>query len=146
MSKGGQTGQTKLRYKIHWHILFTHFPASFFMLSLGFMILHLVTRRNCYELATFLSLLAGALVLIPTTVSGWLTWKGHYKGLRAKMFYYKIRVALSMVVLSFALVFVRLVFPPSLDVAWIWLYATGILLLLVGSMIEGFYGGRLNHR
>lgn len=62
------------------------------------------------------------------------------------MFYYKIRVALSMIVLSFALVFVRLVFPPSLDVAWIWLYAAGILFLLVGSMIEGFYGGRLNHR
>ncbi|MEJ2690179.1 MAG: hypothetical protein P8130_09560 [Deltaproteobacteria bacterium] len=66
--------------------------------------------------------------------------------MRGKIFFYKIRVALGMIVLSFALVFIRQVFPPSLDVAWIWLYVAGILLLLVGAMVEGFYGGRLNHR
>jgi len=146
MSNEGWAGRTRLRYKIHWHVLFTHFPVSFFMLSSGFMILHLFTHRNCFELATFISLLAGALVLIPTTVSGWLTWKGHYKGMRGKMFLYKIRVALGMIVLSFALILIRVLFPPPLDPAWVWIYAAGILLLMVGAMVEGFYGGRLNHR
>lgn len=110
------------------------------------MILHLFTHRNCFELATFISLLAGALVLIPTAVSGWLTWKGHYKGMRGKMFLYKIRVALGMIVLSFTLILIRILFPPPLDPAWVWIYAAGILLLMVGAMVEGFYGGRLNHR
>jgi len=141
-----KAGQTRLRYKIHWHVLFTHFPVSFFLLSTGFMILHLVTRRDCYEIAAFLGVLAGALVLIPTTFSGWWTWKGRYKGMRGKMFLYKIRVAFAMLGLSFAIVLVRLLFPPPLHVVWLWLYAAGIVLLLVGSTIEGRYGGRLNHR
>jgi len=141
-----KAGQTRLRYKIHWHVLFTHFPVSFFLLSTGFMILHLFTRRDCYEIAAFLCLLAGALVLIPTTFSGWRTWKGRYKGMRGKMFLYKIRVAFAMLGLSFALVLARLLFPPPLHVVWLWLYAAGIASLLGGAMIEGFYGGRLNHR
>ena len=146
MSDTGKTGRTRLRYKIHWHVLFTHFPVAFFMLSSGFMMLHLFTRRHCFELAAFLSLLAGGGILIPTAASGWLTWKGHYRGMRGKMFLYKIRVALGMIVLSFVLIVIRLLYPPPLDPAWVWIYAAGILLLMIGAMIEGFYGGRLNHR
>lgn len=146
MGKDKQKGQTKLRYKIHWHVLFTHFPVSFFLLSTGFMVLHLFTRRSCYELAAFLSVLAGALVLIPTTISGWLTWKGSYKGMRGKIFLYKIRIAGGMFFLSVALISTRLIFHPELHLVWIWGYAGGILLLLAGAMVEGFYGGRLNHR
>jgi len=146
MSNGAQAGQTKLKYKIHWHVLLTHFPVSFFLLSTGFMLLHLYTRRDCFELATFLSVLAGALVLIPATISGWLTWKGRYKGLRSKMFLSKIRIAFGMIALSLALVLIRIVFHPQLHIVWMWVYAPGILLLLTGTMVEGLYGGRLNHR
>lgn len=110
------------------------------------MILHLFTHRHCFELAAFLCLLAGGGVLIPAAVSGWLTWKGRYKGMRGKMFLYKIRVALGMMVLSFVLIVIRLLYPPPLDPAWVWIYAAGILVLLAGAMVEGFYGGRLNHR
>jgi uncharacterized membrane protein len=141
-----RAGQTKLKYKIHWHVLFTHFPVSFFALSSGFMILHLFTYQHCFELAAFVSLLAGALILIPTAVSGWSTWKGRYKGMRGRMFLYKIRVAFGMLTLSLLLILTRLVFPPPLDTAWIYIYAAGILSLLAGAMVEGFYGGRLNHR
>ena len=146
MSDTGKAGRTRLRYKIHWHVLFTHFPVAFFMLSSGFMILHLFTHRYCFELAAFLSLLAGGGVLIPTAASGWLTWKGRYRGMRGKMFLYKIRVALGMIGLSFALLLTWLIFPPQLHIVWLWIYLAGMLLLLAGAMIEGFYGGRLNHR
>ena len=146
MSNATAPGQTKLKYKVHWHVLLTHFPVSFFMLSSGFMLLHLFTRSDCFELAAFLSLLAGALIMLPTTIRGWLTWKGRYKGMRGKMFLHKIRIALGMITLSFALLLVRLLFPPPLHVVWMWIYAAGVMLLLVGAMIEGFYGGRLNHR
>jgi len=146
MSNTAHAGQTKLQYKIHWHVLFTHFPVSFFLLSTGFMLLHLFTRRSCFELAAFLSVLAGALILVPTALSGWLTWKGRYKGMRGRMFLYKIRIAYGMLALSTALVFIRQMFHPQLHIAWMWIYAAGIILLLAGAMIEGFYGGRLNHR
>jgi uncharacterized membrane protein len=146
VGNSAQTGQTKLNYKIHWHVLFTHFPVSFFMLSSGFMILHLYTKSNCFELSSFFSLLAGMLIMLPTTVSGWLTWKGRYKGMRGKMFLYKIRIAIGMIALSIALILIRLLIHLQLHVVWMWIYAAGILLLLVGAMVEGFYGGRLNHR
>ena len=146
MRDAAQAGQTKLKYKVHWHVLLTHFPVSFFMLSSVFMFLHLVTRRDCYELATFLSLLAGVFILVPATISGWLTWKGSYKGMRGKMFFYKIRIAVGMIALSFALILIREVFHPQLHVEWMWIYVAGILFLLTGAMIEGYYGGRLSHR
>ncbi len=135
-----------LKYKIHWHVVFTHFPISFFMLSFVFMALHLATRRACFELAAYIGLLAGAAVMLPTTLSGWLTWKGRYKGMKGKMFIYKIRIAFSMIAMSLLLVIVRSTFPDALHAVWLWLYALGTLLLLIGAMAEGYYGGRLNHR
>lgn len=141
-----QAGQTRLKYKIHWHVLFTHFPVSFFLLSTGFMLLHLFTVGSCYELAAFLSVSAGVLVLVPTTTSGWLTWKRRYKGMRGKMFLYKIKIAFGMIALGVVLVSIRLIFHPQLHIVWMWTYPAGIALLLAEAMIEGFYGGRLNHR
>lgn len=135
-----------LKYKIHWHVLFTHFPVSFFMISFGFMVLHLVTRDHCYEIAASLSLFAGLVILVPTAISGWLTWKGSYKGMKGKIFIYKIRVAVFMIICSLILVLARILLPDELHMVWMWIYPTGITLLMLGSMVEGFYGGRLNHR
>ncbi len=135
-----------LKYKIHWHVVFTHFPISFFLLSFGFMALHLATWKACFEMAAYAGLLAGAAVMLPTTLSGWLTWKGRYKGMKGKMFIYKIRIAFAMIALSVLLVIIRVVFPDALHEVWLWLYTLGVLLLMVGAMAEGYYGGRLNHR
>lgn len=141
-----QAKRAVLKYKVHWHVLFTHFPVSFFLISSGFMVLHLFTRSVCFETAAFLSLLAGALLMVPTMISGWLTWKGRYRGMRARIFLAKIRVAFGMIALSLALVSARIVFPPPLHVVWMAMYTVGILFLLAGAMVEGYHGGRLNHR
>jgi hypothetical protein len=134
------------KYKIHWHVVFTHFPISFFMLSFGFMALHHATARACFELSAYVSLLAGAAAMLPTALSGWLTWKGRYRGMKGKVFIYKMRIAFAMIALSFLLVFIRSVFPDALHTGWLWLYSFGMLLLLLGAGAEGYYGGRLNHR
>jgi len=139
-------GETVLKYKIHWHVLLTHFPVSFFMLSFVFMLLHMLTRSTCFELAASISLLAGMIILLPSAVSGWLTWKNRYKGTPARIFIYKIRIALSMIVLSVVLVSFRALMPGSLHEIWMWVYPAGLMLLLLGSMAEGYFGGRLNHR
>ena len=143
-------GKATTRYKLHWHVLFTHFPVSFFTVSFGFMVLHLFTQTTCFELAAYVSLIAGAAAMIPTTLTGWLTWKGKYRALKGKIFLYKIRISLAMIVVSFLLVVLRtLMKVDSLDIlhnAWHAVYFLGLVLLVVGATAEGYYGGRLNHR
>ena len=134
-------------YKQHWHVEFTHFPVSFFVGSALFMVLHFASysNRDAYELASFVLLIAGMVVMWPTTITGWNTWKDHYRGAHAKIFLYKIRTAFGMIALSILLVVWRVAFPPPKDTVWFYAYAIGIFLLFIGTVIEGFYGGRLNH-
>ena len=142
--------RTTLRYKLHWHVIFTHFPVAFFTGSFGFMILHFFTRTSCFELAAYLALIAGALSIIPTAISGWFTWKGRYKGGRGRIFLYKIRISFVMIGISWFLVAYRSTFSVEfLDIfhnIWHLLYFVGILVLVAGAIAEGYYGGRLNHR
>ena len=137
---------TILKYKIHWHVVFTHFPIAFFVLSAGFMVLHLATGKACHESAAFLSLAAGAFITIPTLLTGWRTWKDRYKGMKGKIFIYKIRIAFAMLAGSWVLVASRVFLKGWLQEIWLAAYAAGIILLALGSMAEGYYGGRLNHR
>ena len=48
---GQPAGRPVIRYKLHWHIVFTHFPVSFFVGGFGLMVLHLITHSACFELA-----------------------------------------------------------------------------------------------
>lgn len=143
-------GQAVLHYKLHWHILFTHFPVSFFFASFGFIILHLITGKSCFEVSGFIGLIAGAAVLVPTTISGWTTWRGRYKGLKSRLFNNKIKISYTMIGVSFALVIYRsLYYIDHLDLVhniWHIIYFVGITLLVIGAIAEGYYGGRLNHR
>lgn len=142
--------KTTAKYKFHWHIVFTHFPVSFFMVSLGFMVLHLFTRTTCFELAAYVTLIGSAAVMVPTTLTGWFTWKGRYKGLGGKIFINKISISFVMIGISFFLVIYRALFEIEfLDIlhnVWHALYFIGMVLLVAGGVAEGYYGGRLNHR
>jgi len=135
---------------MHWHVAWTHFPISAFMGSFSFMALHLVAENQCFALAAYVSLIAGAVVMIPTTLTGWFDWKKRYKGARAKLFLYKIRIAYAMIVVSIAMVVYQSVFPIGLLDIWHvfghFFYFTGVALLFLGAAAEGYYGGRLSHR
>ena len=140
-------GLLTLVYEQHWHVELTHFPVSFFVGSALFMVLHFASysNRDAYELASFVLLIAGMVVMWPTTITGWNTWKNRYHGAHAKIFLYKIRTSFGMIALSVLLVVWRVALPPPKDTAWFFAYAAGIFLLFIGTIIEGFYGGRLNH-
>lgn len=124
----------------------THFPVSFFTVSFGFMVLHLITWEKCYEWAAYLSLLAGMGSMWPAMLTGRRVWKDRYKGARAKVFLTKKKIAYGMIAVSTALVIWRTAFPSWLHSYWMGLYFICIGSLLLGAMTEGFYGGRLNHR
>ncbi len=148
MSTAAPSSHAEVKYKIHWHVILTHFPVSLFMVSAGFMILHLFTNDPGYEKSAYLTLAAGAAMLLPTTWTGWLTWKQRYKGARVKIFTYKTRIAYAMTVVSITLVILRsFVFDPGTErLAWHYIYGFCVVLLLFGTIVEGYYGQRLNHR
>jgi uncharacterized membrane protein len=144
------SGRTKIKYKIHWHIFLIHFPIASFMGAFVFMGLHLFTDNNCFALAAYVSLITGTIVTLPTTATGWFTWKNRYKGSKGDLFLNKIRIAFGMIALSVVLTIFQTVFPfDFLDVRhslWHFLYMTGVTLLMLGAVAEGYYGSRLHHR
>jgi uncharacterized membrane protein len=146
------TGHTVTRYKMHWHVLFTHFPVSLFGAAFGFQILHLfpTSLSGCFETATTVSLIGAAAMMIPTILTGWFTWKKQYKGARVPLFQRKIAISYAILAVSIALVVWRTTqfdaFQDVPDSPWHWLYLAGNTLLIMGAVAEGYYGGRLNHR
>lgn len=143
-----EAGRARPRYRAHWHVLFVHFPISFFGVAFGFQTLHLFFAPACFTLSSTVVLIAGALMMVPTTVSGWLSWKHNYKGTRTHVSTRKIVTATPMLVTSAALVGWRLTFysifaeEPG---AAHWIYMAGSSLLILGAVVEGYYGGRLHH-
>jgi uncharacterized membrane protein len=142
-------GRALPKYKLHWHVLFVHFPISFFGVAFAFQFLHLFTSPACFELATNVTLIAGAAMLVPTIWSGWRTWKSNYRGARSMIFRRKINIAFMMLVFSAALLGWRIIsFGAFVDVPYSpahWVYLAGNTLLMAGAVAEGYYGGRLNH-
>jgi len=141
---------SKSIYHVHWHVFIIHFPISFFVAAFGFQILHLFTRPVCFEDATNVALIAGSVVLIPTTWSGWWTWKTRYHGAHVFIFQRKIMIAFIMQGLSLALAIWRVGFTGAFENDHTsmahWTYLFGNTLLMIGASAEGYYGGRLNHR
>jgi uncharacterized membrane protein len=143
-------GRVALRFKIHWHVLLIHFPISLFAGAFGFQILHLFIAPASFELATNVTLLGGTIMMIPTTLTGWLTWKKNYKGAKIMLFKRKIGAAFAMLAISIPLVTWRFVFLGFFMQAQQspahWIYLAGNFLLILGAIIEGYYGGFLHHR
>ena len=138
------------RYRIHWHVFLTHFPISLFGTAFGFQILHLFIAPLCFELATNMALLGGTIMLMPAVLTGWSEWKVSYHGAKGLIFRNKIRTAFGMAALSLTLTVWRIaalgLFEEASESPAHWIYLAGNTILILGAVVEGYYGGRLNHR
>ena len=138
-----------MSYKVHWHVILTHFPLAFFGAAFLFQMLHLFWSPECFEQSSNITLAAGALSMVPTTLTGWRTWKKSYQGARVPLFKKKITIAVCLLVGSIGLAIWRFGFPGMFpDVSYgttHWLYLSGTTLLIAGGTAEGYYGGQLNH-
>jgi uncharacterized membrane protein len=145
-----QPGGALPKRRIHWHVVLTHFPISLFGTAIGFQILHLFLAPACFELATNVALMGGAAMLLPTLATGWSEWKIHYHGAKGIIFRRKIITAFGMAALSLPLVVWRIaalgLFEEAPDSPEHWIFLAGNMLLFLGAVLEGYYGGRLNHR
>lgn len=143
-------GQRRTGHRMHWHTVLTHFPISAFLGAFLFMVLHLLTRSPCYSMAAYVSMIAGAAVMVPTGLTGWYEWRHDYRSSRGHSFVPKIAVGIAMVVLSAAIVAYQTVYPSaSYDPRHFLghaLYFLGVSLLMAGAFAEGWWGGLLHHR
>jgi uncharacterized membrane protein len=129
-------------------VALTHFPVSLFGTAFLFQILHLFMFQSGFEAATTVCLLVGAAFMIPVTVSGWFTWKQHYRGALTKIFRIKIYIGFVMLALSVALAIWRLsLYSIGRDTRPVEHYSFFFLcgVLIAGAVAEGYYGGRLTH-
>jgi uncharacterized membrane protein len=140
----------KIKYHIRWHLLLVHFPVSLFGVAFLFQILHLIFSPACFTLASTVIILAGAITMIPTTISGWSSWKHKYKGAFTFIFKRKILTSFFMLGISIVLTIWRfLLFSIFSDEPYNyahWIFLFGTILLILGAVIEGYYGGKLTHR
>jgi hypothetical protein len=136
--------------RVHWHVFLTHFPISMFGGAVGFQILHLFMAPSCFELATNVALIGGAVTLLPAIATGWSEWKNHFHGAKGLIFKRKITIAAGMAALSLPLVIWRTAFLGLFEEApespGHWIYLAGNAFLVLGAVLEGYFGGRLNHR
>lgn len=146
---GGSQGTVAARPRIHWHVFFTHFPISFFGAAFAFQVLHLFLAPVCFELATNVMLVGGVVMLGPTIWTGYAEWRTRYRGAKGLIFVRKIRTAVAMASLSLPLVLWRVLalglFEEAPESPGHWIYLAGNGLLILGAIVEGYYGGRLNH-
>lgn len=138
-----------MAYKMHWHVLLTHFPLSLFGVAFLFQVLHLFVFPECFELATNIMLVFGTISLVPTTMTGFHTWKQSYNSSRVPLFRKKIAIAAALLAISSSLTIWRITYIGTLQIPNSglvhWFYLGGIAILIIGSGAEGYYGGQLNH-
>lgn len=143
-------GEAPGRARIHWHIMLTHFPISAFLGAFLFMSLHLLTENDCFTLAAYVSIISGALVMLPTGLTGLLEWRASYKAHRSRAFVGKIWVGAGMTALSAALVGFQALGPLETSEVGMGaahaVYFVADTLLMLGAVLEGHWGGRLHHR
>jgi uncharacterized membrane protein len=144
------TNHFKINYKIGWHLILVHFPISLYGVGFLFQILHKIFSPDAFTLATSVVILCGSIVMIPTTISGWFTWKRKYKGANTFLFRRKIITSFVMLWISVILTTWRFlaynIFLNEPDPYADWIFMFGTFLLISGSVLEGYYGGRLTHR
>jgi uncharacterized membrane protein len=135
--------------RVHWHALAVHFPISLFSTAFMFQLLHFFSHPDCFELSANVALVVGTAVMIPTLWSGWVDWRKHYKAARGKIFLRKIRTGFAMLVVSLGVSLWRSLwasFTTDIPGAQHIIFFAFVSLLILGSIVEGYYGGRLGHR
>lgn len=119
------------------------------MVAFGFHLLDIGFAPSGFWLATDIVFIAAVLTLVPVALTGWVTWKGAYRGAKIRLFQIKIAVSWAMFAIGIPLAVWRtalLVGGTGDAGSFHWVYLAGNALLIVGAVIEGYYGGRLSHR
>jgi rubredoxin len=129
----------------HPHSVAAHFPSGLVPTSALFLLLYFVTGHYGLELAVFWLLLVVVAVIPVSLASGVYAWQKHFDGQRASIFFKKIGLALTLLLLGLVAVILRYGHPELLITGgwrtWLYLFCVGGMLGCV--MLLGHYGSKL---
>lgn len=127
------------------HSMVAHFPCGLMPTSALFLLLFFFTGNHGLETSVFWLLLVVIAVAPVSLGSGIYAWQKHFEGRRASIFFKKIGLAVSLLLLSLVAVFLRYGQSELLAAGgwrhWLYLLCLGGMLVCV--VFLGHYGSKL---
>lgn len=134
--------------KLHFHPISVHVPNGVLPVALIFLVLGLLFKLPQLEKAAFYNLIFVLLTMPVVLLTGFIDWKGRFKGKLTKVFKIKMACGALVLMLSFCLVAWRIIDPDlgTAQSAHVWLYLLLHVVLLAIATVAGYYGGKLVFR
>jgi hypothetical protein len=127
------------------HPVAAHFPSGLLPTCVLFLLLYFFTGYPGLEPAVFWLLLVVIAVVPISLVSGLFSWQKHFQGRRASIFFYKIGLALGLLLQGLVAISLRYGQPELLAAggwrSWLYLLCFGGMLGCV--VLLGHYGSKL---
>jgi predicted heme/steroid binding protein/uncharacterized membrane protein len=129
----------------HAHPMLIHFPTAFCTVASFTALLYLALRVEVLESFALYCVVISALATPPSIVTGLVSWRYSYGGVRTPLFRAKIRLSAGLAVLLFAALAVRFaaVDGPDSTPAAFWVYQALVLALAPTVIRLGYVGGRI---
>ena len=127
------------------HSVVAHFPSGLVPTSALFLLLYFITGHPGLETAVFWLLLVVTVVVPVSLASGIYAWQKHFDGRHASIFFKKIGLALTLLLLGLVAIVLRYGQPELLITSgwrsWLYLLCLGGMLGCV--VLLGHYGSKL---
>jgi hypothetical protein len=127
------------------HAVAAHFPNGILPAALLFLSLSFVTATPCLEPAAFYMTALVVACLPLSLISGIRDWRIRYGGVKAPIFYKKIALGSSLLVLGAMAVWLRATHPALMSEggAFLFLYLGLLGAMMVCAVFLGHYGAKL---
>lgn len=133
-------------FRRHPHPAMVHFPLGLLMVSPFLEIASLITHSSATEWAAYLTLLIGAISIIGSILTGYLTWIFNYEASDSSIIKSKRHMALFALALAVSACYIRTFViqdPTTISDPYVFLYLLNVIALSVAVGYTGFLGGRL---
>jgi len=132
----------KLYRMFHPHPMFIHFPMGLLIFTVIMQLLFLFTGKASFEVSGFYSLAVAVVFMIPTILSGILSWWLNYDFAITKIFMYKLWFSIILLTMGTVELFIRF-HNPEISAGNI-LYNFMIFANIPVLAVIGFNGGKLS--
>jgi len=131
--------------KYHPHPVFIHFPMALIFFTGLMQAFFFVFKIPSFEKAAYYSLFTGTLFGYPATFSGIFSWWVNYQSLLTKTFKIKLYLSIVLLIVSSAVLIVRILIPDIAFSTGAGFYIYNILLFSSLPMVFtiGYYGGKI---
>jgi len=134
-------------YKIfHPHPMLIHFPMGLIKFTIIMQILFFMTGNRSFEVAGFYSIVVSTLFIIPTVLSGMVSWWVNYDLTINKLFMVKLILSIVLFFMGVLEIWIRLDFPDvAVNGGGLGMFYNLLLFANVPVLgIIGFNGGKLS--